>query len=364
MRPRILLRTHYQVDEPRIIIELVTHCAGATVSRHDEAVAQCLKTTIRSWGLAFGLPAASYALDNARALGFVNPSNRWTSAGLTLAYLQRCRLDNPAMEVLDLTAAEKRLYLLQYLVGAGALALRFAAWMLVREETSDEQLGRDGIVEQLLVETLDDYLSLTNDARTRTAIRRERDRLRRVSYNASTRRHKRRPIIGTLCRLDLLEVSNDLQSIRVDHAGRLARLFRLVPTTAALERLATSRDNLREVVSQVYVEHVSTALPIPDAPHVAAAYSFAMGRGLQACPLEYLDDVLFALGGPVTREKPGASSAETTLEELHRRQPRDVRFHVDRRGHRAFVVLSDDAVQALELRANPAPRLPTGNSWT
>ncbi len=351
MTPRILLRTHYQAHEPRIIIRLVTRCASATASRHDERLAASLRTEVRAWEpkLAFSLPAAVYALDNARALGFLNPSNRWTSAGLCLAYIDARGPDDSGSPRLDLTPTEARLYLLQYLIGTGALALRFGAWLLSHGETSDEQLGRQGVIEALLVQTLDDYLALTTDVRARTAIRRERDRLRVMRYDEKTRRHKRRPIVATLQRLRLLEVSTDgKNTIRPDGRGRLAGLLRLVPSTEELERLALSRDRLREVASQVYSEDATRSAAGGDPSAVAAPYAFAMRLGLQACPLEYLDDVLFADGVPVRPNETDGGAAERLLSELHESQPREVRFHVDRRGRRAFVVLSDAELHRLQ----------------
>lgn len=349
MTPRLLLRTHYQVHEPRIIIYLVTRCASATNSRHEEALAASLKAAVLAWKpkLAFGLPPATYALDNARALGFLNSSNRWTTAGLGLGYLASAEPTADDAPSLDLSLAEARLYLTQYLIGTGALALRFGGWLLHHGRTTDEDLGRTEIVEELLVQTLDEYLTLARDARDRTAIRRERDRLRKMRYDEKTRRHKRRPILCTFQRLHLLQIQSDGKTIQPDPDGRLEALIRLIPKTEDLERLATSRDQLREVVSQVYAGDVVSPMPEGDSLRVARAYTFAMGLGLQACPLEFLDDALFMEGVQVIPDEGVGGSAERLLTDFHKCQPRDIRFHVDRRGRRAFVVLSDEGLRLL-----------------
>ena len=351
MHPRLILRTHYQAHEPRIILRLVTHCASATISRHDDAIAESLRADVRSWHpkIAFSLPAAAYAIDNARSLDLLNQSNRRTATGLALSFVEGTSPES-RMPSLDLTAAEGRLYLLQYLFGTGALALKFADWLLREGKVTDDQIGREGIVERLLVETLGDYLSLTSDVRERTAIRKERDRLKVTRYDDKTRRHKRRPIIATLRRLGLVELSQDGQTIHPDRAGRLARLCALVPNTESLERLAASRETLRAIVSQVYAE--DSGGDSPGALEVIAAYGFASDLGLQSCPLQYLDDILFARGFPAVTGTTNGGPAERILSEIHRHKPRDVRFHVDRRGRRAFVVLTAAALQELRPQAS------------
>jgi hypothetical protein len=77
-----------------------------------------------------------------------------------------------------------------------------------------------------------------------------------------------------------------------------------------------------------------------------------MGLGLQACPLAFLDDLLFATSVGKTRKAGGAPGpAEELLEPLHRERPSEVRFHVDRRGRRAFVLITGEALQSLVPKA-------------
>lgn len=350
MTPRLLLRTHYQADEPRIIVRLVTRCASATVSRHDETLAASLKKEVLGWNPhpAFGLPAAMYAVSNAQTLGFLNSSNRWTAPGLGLAFIESGEPNGLPAPSLDLSGAEARLYLVQYLLGTGALALHFGAWLLKERETSDAVLGRNKMIEKLIVRTLEDYLALARDAGSRSAIRRERDRLRETRYDEKTRRHKRRPIIATLRRLRLLQVLPDGATICPDGEGRLATLLRLIPNTEELERVAVRRDRLRHVVSQVYASGSGPEPAQNWSSTVCRGYQFAVGLGLQACPLEFLNDALFVGGGQDSSDDRYGGPAEKLLTELHQRVPREVRFHVDRRGRRAFVVLSDAGLGALQ----------------
>src|SRR5439155_18993465 len=89
MHPRILLRTHYQADEPRIIIATVTHCTSPTQSRSEDAAAEAVVRWARAHDITISLPGAVYAVGNARALSLLNNSNRWTSTGLAFGYLNK-----------------------------------------------------------------------------------------------------------------------------------------------------------------------------------------------------------------------------------------------------------------------------------
>jgi hypothetical protein len=348
MTPRIVLRTHYQVDEPRIILRLISKCSSPTTSRSDDKVAACVKADVLGWEkrTAFGLPAANYAIGNARAFDLLNDSNRATAAGLGFLYIERGPSD-PNCAFVELTTREARLFLVQYLIGTGALVLRFASWLLSKGETSDEEVGHDRVIEQLLVGALDDYLALERDVRSRTAIRRERDRLKAMTYDDKTRRHKRRPLLTTMRRLRLLDVDSDDKTIRPDKEGRLATLIHKVPTIDELERTAESRELLRGVVTKVYSKDSGGAIPASASEIAASAYEFAMAFGIQACPLSFLDDAVFANGIAVPAASSREGYAERILSDLHARLPRAVRFHVNRKGERAFVVLSAGAVEAL-----------------
>lgn len=349
MHPRILLRTHYQADEPRIIIAVVTACSSPTESRQESVVASSLKSIVLRWGHEFGLPAAAYAVDNTRSIGFLNRSNRWTAAGLALAFLAENQPDPaPIEQAFELSPSERMLYSRQYLAGAGALVINFGRWLLERGESTEDELRRGGIVERLIVDSLDEYLSIAVNIRDRTAIRQERDRIRGFKYKAITQRHKRRPLLTTMRRLYLLQ--EDPQGIiRPDPDGRLSRLCHILPDIAALERAIANGTGLRAALQAV---HQNNADPTSDQPlllsaQLGRAYTYAMGLGLQACPLEYLDRVLEATIplSCLPRGTPGV--ADLALGTLHKERPRDVRFHVDRQGRRAFVVLSDLATRHL-----------------
>lgn len=352
MRPRIILRTHYQADEPRAIIATVTQCSSPTESRHEEAVAGALVKWAKENGHTLSTPGAVYAVGNAQSLGLLNNSHRWTARGLAFGYINSVLPPGKGITGLVLSTPEERLYLKYYLERGGALLIKFGQWLLGRGRTTDEELRTESTIEKLLVEILDEYLTIATDIRDRTAIRRERDRLSRSDYASSTKRHKRYPLVRTMERLKLVVTEQEdghRTSVSPDPTGRLASILTLIPDVTALERLC--RDNaLDHAIDEAEYRSSKTEpqLGSPVAPLLAGAYRFAIRRGLQACPLTYLEDLLFAYVRRDAHASGKCATVEAIFESLHRRCPNEVRFHVDRRGRRSFVLVSGDASSRLE----------------
>ena len=352
MRPRILLRTHYQADEPRAIIAAVTVCSSPTQSRHEDAVATALVRWAKENDYTLSIPGAVYAVGNARSLGLLTASCRWTATGLSFGYIhKRISPSVRGRDALTLTVAEARLYLRCYLENGGALLIKFGQWLIKRGRTTDDELRSESVIEHLLIEALDEYLTIATDIRDRTAIRKERERLSRSDYAALTKRHKSYPLLRTMNRLGLLiygDEAHQRTGVSPDSERRLVRLLNALPDVTTLER--SCREHVLEAAIDTVLSDTQVGRPgTPDAATLMAdAYRFAMDRGLHACPLSYLDDLLFAYALVDARGSATRATAEDLLQPLHRQYPSDVRFHVDRRGRRAFVIISGESFKTLE----------------
>src|SRR5437879_5598042 len=109
MDPRLLYRTHYQVDEPAIIELLIKSCTSAVRSGYDEAIAEKLAKEIRKRKKLFNVAAAAYALDLARGLGTVNEQNVWSDKGHLVNLLAEVS-QGPWDQQLELTPMERLLH--------------------------------------------------------------------------------------------------------------------------------------------------------------------------------------------------------------------------------------------------------------
>ena len=83
MTPRLLTRTHYQVDEPAYLRVLILRCTSPIRSEYRERVAERLVDKVRELG-KMNVAAAHYAIDLARATGLINANNVWTERGQLL----------------------------------------------------------------------------------------------------------------------------------------------------------------------------------------------------------------------------------------------------------------------------------------
>ena len=344
MQPRLMIRTHYQAAEPRVLLATVTECTSPTISRDEETAARALVRWARGVGQTLSLPGALYALGNNRTLGFLSRLNRWTAAGLAFSYVCSESATPRDGWQPELGVSEQYIFLKNYLTGAGALLVKFGAWLLAESRTSHEQMRRSSVLEALYVDVLNDYLKIANQIRDRTSIRHERDRLSRTQYSTLTKRHKRYPLLAVMRRLQLLDESQG--EFVPDRLGRLARLVAAIPDIRSLEHL------IRDQRLRATVLHVLAGAPIEEyRPQVdrviASGYRYAVGQGLQLCPLGFLEDILYAtsVGRCVV---PAASNAEQCLERWYNRFPGDVRFHVDRRGQRAFVTIENSVLDNME----------------
>jgi hypothetical protein len=345
--PRILLRTHYQANEPRLIIAAATHSSSPVESRSEDAVASSLEKWARKNGYVISTPGAIYAVGNARHLGLLSNANRWTADGLAFAFLSYLLPPPPGLESRYLAPLEERLYLKIYLMGAGALLVQFAKWLIQRGSVTGEQLRTELVFEELLAQTLNEYLSLATDVRERAGIRKERERLNRIEYAASTQRHKRYPLLTTMERLRLLQCRDNGEAtavIQPDPDGRLLALSRSLPDIETLERLIRANE-LQEALDIQLREYGRHDLSVTEKPNalLLRAYTFAMETGMQACPLPFLDDILISAfpASPAAR----TPTAEQILEPIHRELSGQIRYHVNRRGQRAFVLIGKSAME-------------------
>jgi hypothetical protein len=169
-----------------------------------------------------------------------------------------------------------------------------------------------------------------------------------MNYSPITSRHKRYPLLTTLERLRLLhrtKEGKDSLLIQPDTGGRLAALSRAIPDVETLERLIR-HDMLQETLDIEMHEYERHDLPtdVPPPQRLLTGYQYALNVGLQACPISFLDDIFGAIypTSPTTK----TPKAESLLHPLHKAG--EVRFHVNRKGERNYVLLTKAAIERLE----------------
>jgi hypothetical protein len=353
MQPRLVFRTHYQVDEPAYMEFLIKLCTSGVQSTYTEVVARKLTQDIRTRCKNFNEAAGCYAVDLASALGLLTPNNAWTDKGFLVDLIAEVN-DGEPEEQLSLTLPEKLLHFRIFLESDGAAFLFLARYLTQHNSLPRPDTTANSLAQEMFIEILSDYLSATSNTADRVALRKEVERLRRKGYRGNSGSHKLFVHAQTLYRIGLIARRNTTSRgyhLPGDSQGveqGLGRLLRKVPDIFALEEIVTAH-RLIEIAAYV--------LPISYTPWgveqrketLSLLAQFYRRTVLTGAPLCFLSTLIEATQialltkGVLLRY----DEALALITEIQQKHPKEVRFHVDRRGQPAFVKMSDEMVKVL-----------------
>ena len=348
MDPRALYRTHYQVDEPAFVEVIVARCTSPVRSAYDEVVAERLTREIRNRGKDFNKAAAGYALDLARGLAVLGPNNIWDDNG-HLVNLTAVLQGGQWLEELSLTEMERFLYFKLFLEADGAVVLELCRLFLAQRQLPRPSWDWNAIARNLYISIYDEYLTLTNAAPERIALRNRLDALRKRGFDGKTGAHKVFVHLQTLHRLGLIErveSSNDRQYVATDQSQtRIQKLLSIVPNVLVLEDVVRWHRCI-DIAASVYDfddRHIELT-PWEALGWLLPNYRQIVETGVAICPIApLLEATQIAL---LTQNSCYVSYSELLdlLRQLQAENMRDVRFHQDRRGNPAFLRLSGHLV--------------------
>lgn len=351
MQPRVLYRTHYQVEEPAYMELLLRRCTSALEANYSERVAQCLAQEIFSRGRRFNTAAGAYAVDLARGLSIINENNTWTDKGQLLALCATVS-DRPIESECELDATERVAHFRLFLDADGAALLHIA-----RIALTGDMLPRDGdwnsFAQSMFADIFQEYLSVSPDIVDRLNLRNQLDRFR-VPFSGKTGSHKSYIHCQALARFGLLDRFDNPRAYRISQAGAraLRTLTSRLPTVTSLEDVVNSGE-WAEIAAVVFDTGRADVVGPPEILHMGAqVYQRIVGSGVSLCSLVTLFDVvqvnLLARG----QRPPRRAEILSAVLALQKDYPRDVRFHVDRRGRPAFIKMADGLVAQLSCLAN------------
>jgi len=348
MKPRVLYRTHYQVDEPAYMELLVKLCTSPVQATYTERVAQRLVQEVSSRGRKFNVAAAGYAIDLAHALGVVNENNTWTDKGHLVAL--HCKIKNQGIEAeMELDAAERLTHFRLFLEADGA-AMHHIAGVSLRDRKIPADHDWNRFSGEMFRDIYGAYLVTTSDITERLVLRRELERLKET-FSGKTGAHKSFIHLQTMTRLGLLHrpepASQRVYELPVSSGDGLAALLRLIPTVSALEEIV-DKGRWSEVAAAVLCVGRGPTISDQELLRVIAQlYRHVSETGVPLCSLDTLvDAVQIHLMTSGFRLLTSGEIIETLMA-LQRPHPGGVRFHVGRRGRVAFVKISRDLVISL-----------------
>ena len=256
-------------------------------------------------------------------------------------------------EELPLTEAERFLYFKLFLEADGAVLLELSRLLLVERQIPKAAWDWNTIARSLYIHIFEEYLTLTNSAPERIALRNRIDTLRRRGFEGKTGAHKIFVHLQTLYRLGLIERTKDSSDRRYvvtdeDHV-MIQQLLSAVPNVLALEEIVRWHRCI-DVATSVYNFDINYAglTPWEAMAWLVPNYRQILQTGVAICPIApLLEATQIAL---LTRKSSYVSYSQL-LDLLHQLQAenlRDIRFHQDRRGNIAFLRLSDSLLDRIE----------------
>jgi hypothetical protein len=360
MRPRVIYRSHYQVDEPAYLEFLIKKCTSPVQSTYSERVAQRLSDFV-STRREFNISAAGYALDLARGLGIINDNNTWTEKGHLLGLYASVDPERPIDVEYELDPRERLVHFRLFLEGDGAVMLYIARRAAdqkgpIPAYPSETDGGRsvhdwNRFAREMFLHIYREYLAVTGDMSDRIEIRREVDRLAKP-FKGRTGVHKCLIHLQSLFRMGLLERSesqSQREYIASDStADGLRALINHIPDVRALEETVLEGTWAEAAALAFHLGRGEEPTQSAVRSLVAAFYRRMVETGIPFCSLSTLVDAvqvhLLSSGARLVKR----DKIVDDLTRLQKERPKDVRFHVDRRGRLAFVKMSPQLVSKLE----------------
>lgn len=352
MRPRLIYRTHFQVAEPAYLEILVKTCTSPVQGTYVERIAEKLSRRITTLGRTqdnprFGLnvPAAAFAVDLARGLSIITSTNTWTDKGHLVALVATVG-HQTLEEELCLDPSERLLHFRLFLDGDGAALMYIARQAVTGGAVKGQESDWNKFARAMFLSVYQEYLSQTSDTADRLSLRKELDRLRSKPFSGKTGCHKSFIHLQTLYRLGLLDRtdSGGQREYTPSELGRtgLPALLKEVPSYQALEHVAETSNWARIAAAVLHPGHSKARIPSGEILSlVVSFYRRICSTGVPLCSLTTVVDAvqihLLAARGQLIERK----TVLDALTDEQKKRPRDVRFHVDRKGRPAFLKLSE-----------------------
>jgi hypothetical protein len=357
MRPRIVFRTHYQVDEPAYMKFLVKMCTSPVQSSYREVVAEKLAREITSRGKKLNVAAGGYAVDLAQDLGLITPNNSWSGKGHLVNLIADIK-DGDFENQLKLNLSEKLLYFCIFMEADGAAFLFIARRLIECEGIANSDLTWNSWAKEMFVEVYSNYLALTSGTADRVELRRAIERIGSRGYEGNTGSHKIFIHMQTLYRLGLLSrlEPSGTRSYQIpphsDTGGRgLDLLLEEIPDVRSLERMIETHKwpelavKVFQLTTERYCETINDESVDKALTLLAPAYRRVVSTGVPLCSLYTLIEAVQIDLISHSSIFLSFDDAQTLVISAQKKYPKEIHFHVDRRGQPAYIKISDQIMK-------------------
>ena len=298
--------------------------------------------------------AAMYAVWMAKPgqLGLLTDSLFWSWKGHVIRALSDCEYDSDSADFLELNPEEKLIYLKYYLEASGALLLSLARELVMRGCISSADLNEKDLLDQSLFRIWEEYLSFSTNIREQVQLR---QRLQRQQYDRTTRRHKTYPHLIPLVDAGLVSRNradgNEVFSPVVHkEVTPLEILVEAYPTVRDMEVAIENGEHTKTLASVMVANHRKYSQDVDSEVllhKVIQTYQVMRSNGAVIHAIDAIADVCYAQMLLENQVLITRREIDRALYNLQMRFPQEVRFHVDRMGRPAFLLLDDELVAEL-----------------
>lgn len=353
MKPRLLFYTHYQVDEPAYMEFLTKLCTSGVQSSYADIVINKLTNEVRARSKKeFNKAAGGYAVELARALDIITENNIWTAKGFLINLL--ADINDDSEDQLSLNLEEKLLHLRIFIEADGAAFIYLARKIISSNSLPPEEIDKNAFILSIFIDIYSDYLSYLTHTADRVMLRKKIEQLKNKGYKGHTGPHKLFIHLQTLYRLGLLDRkdANSRTYYLPEQSGSkksgLEVLLKDIPDIMVLEKAVDSHKLIEIAASALGLSYRSwKSSDMTDTlKYFAQFYESTISIGVPFCSVSTLLEAT-----QITLLKSGIllkyNEMFNLITTIQRERPKQIRFHVDRRGRPAFIKMSDEVVGTL-----------------
>ena len=361
MKPRVILKTHSGVRRPGAFSVLVAKCTSPTHPGNQAEIAKKLAAEFQHvpsedlGGAKLGERGAAFHfvwMAKPGQLGFLASNLFWSWKGHVIHTLSSSHEFGNPRDYLRLSPAEQLIFLKYYLEGDGAILVSLAQELISRGQLTERDLVQTDLVEQMFHGIWSQYLESTTNISERVGLRLK---LGRQRYDTTTRRHKTYPHLVPLEDMGLLvrdktEGQDVFSPVFMNGQAPLQTLLERFPTIWELESSIEHGELCAVIADAMHSEYCRFSLredSVAVMRMVAESYHNLSTNGMVLHTKDAIADLCYAKmlsedGILVTR-----SDIDDTLAALQTEYPTEVRFHVDRLGRPAYIVMANELVNEL-----------------
>lgn len=351
MEPRLIIKTHSEVSKPGLFSILISKCSYPDKSSYPETVSKRLYELYEKNGKHFNKLAAKFAVIMAQRFEFLRENMTWDWRGHVIngmiKYLNKTE-NNDVNSFLELTKLEKVIYLKYYLEADGAVMLEFAKLIKEHKEISKNELSRT--IHLLFREIYERYIELSNNFQKRIELK---ERLKKIpkekGYDQDTVHHKLKPHIYPLIDLGILsnpEIKNGDEVYKSSVYNGLSAMELLLQELSDFQTMERKFDNYEyfQIISRILnLEHTNFVESHSDMLRktIITGYFLLKENVTQMAYIDALADWCCAKMLSEDKILLGKKSVCDFIEQTRKERPKNVRYHVNYKGRKSYVILSE-----------------------